>query len=211
MAENVRTLFVESARVVDAAIADDIVARAWDEPSILDDQLVGGLAGHLARGGVWVVDDYLDAEIPDAPHAASAAEYYARVTASLGPEEHRQIRERGSQIAAQGHAAVCEMLRARLDALEVRLGNEPGDRLVGVAGGAAVMPLDAYLETRILEQVVHLDDLARSVGREPWSLPEEAERLVIHVGIEIARVRHGAPEVIRCLYRSRLDPVLPVL
>jgi hypothetical protein len=211
MAENVRALFVESARVVEAAIADDIVARAWDEPSILDEQLVGGLAGHLARGGVWVVDDYLDAEIPDAPRAASAAEYYARVTESLGPEEHRQIRERGAQIAALGPAEVCAMLSARLDALAVRLMDEPDDRLVGVAGGAGVMPLDAYLETRILEQVVHLDDLAQSVGRQPWPLPEEAERLVIHVGIEIARVRRGAAEVIRCLYRSRLDPVLPVL
>jgi len=211
MAENVRELFVEAARVVEAALADDSVASAWDAPSILEDQLVGGLAGHLARGGVWVVDDYLDADIPDAPYAHSAAEYYARATSFLSPDDHRQIRERGAQIAALGHREVCEMVSSRLDALEVRLGNEPADRLLGVAGGATVLPLDAYLETRIIEQVVHLDDLARSVGREPWPVPEDAESLVIHVGIEIGRVRHGATEVIRCLYRSRLDPVLPVV
>jgi hypothetical protein len=211
MAESLRELFVETARVVEAALADDAVGRAWDEPSVLEDQTIGGLAGHLARGGVWVVDDYLDAPVPDAPYADSAAEYYARATSFLTPEDHRQIRERGAQIAAQGHAEVCAAVSARLDALEARLAREPDDRLVGVAGGAAVVPLDAYLETRILEQVVHLDDLARSLEREPWEVPDDAESLVLHVGVEIARLRHGAIDVLRCLYRSRLDPVLPVL
>ncbi len=63
----------------------------------------------------------------------------------------------------------------------------------------------------IVEQVVHLDDLARSVDRDPWPVPEGAQLLAIHVGIDVARLRHGGTETLRCLYRSRLDPVLPVL
>jgi hypothetical protein len=58
---------------------------------------------------------------------------------------------------------------------------------------------------------VHLDDLARSVEREPWPVPFAAQNLVIHIGIDIGCIRRGPIETIRALYRSRLAPVLPVL
>jgi len=211
MTADMRQLFIETARVIETAITDDAVGRAWNEPSILEDQRVGGLAGHLARGGVWVVDDYLNTEIPDAPRANSAAEYFARSASFLNADDHRQIRERGAQVAAAGHREVCAALSARLEALTPRLLAEPSDRIIGVAGGVAVMTLDGYLETRIVEQVVHLDDLARSIEREPWPVAPAAQRLVIHVGVDIGLYRTGATEMIRALYRSRLDPALPVL
>jgi hypothetical protein len=210
-AGNVRELFLANAQIVRSAIGEDVVARAWDEPSILEDQRVGGIAGHLARGGVWVVDDYLNAEIPDAPRSRSAAAYFAQSAEFLNANDHRLIRERGAQVAAQGHADVCAALDARLAVLTSRLLDEPVDRIVGVAGGVTVMTLDSYLETRIVEQVVHLDDLARSVHREPWTVPDAALSLALHVGIDVARLRHGGTETLRMLYRSRLDPVLPVL
>jgi hypothetical protein len=206
-----RELFVATAHVVLDAIGDEGVGRAWNEPSVLDQQTVGGLAGHLARGGVWVVDGYLDADLPDAPRAESAADYYARATSFLSADDHRAIRERGAQIAARGQRQVCETLQERLEALTGRLPREPSDRDVVVAGGAAVMALDLYLETRVLEQVVHLDDLARSVAREPWPVPFDAQNLVIHLGVDIGRLRRGATEMIRALYRSDLPPALPVL
>ena len=206
-----RELFVETAHHVLDAISDDSVGRAWDEPSVLDQQTVGGLAGHLARGGVWVVDDYLDADLPDVARAESAADYYARATGFLTSDDHRAIRERGAQIAADGQRKVSDSLRERLEALTARLQREPSDRDVVVAGGAAIMALDLYLETRLLEQVVHLDDLARSVAREPWPVPPEAQSLVIHLGVDIGRIRSGATEMIRALYRSDLPPVLPVV
>jgi hypothetical protein len=207
----VRELFVHTARVVRDAVADDAVGRAWNSPSVLEDQLVGGLAGHLARGGVWVVDDYLSAEVPDAPFVSSAAEYFVEADRALNEEGHRQIRERGAQVAAQGHEEVSKMLAARLSALIARLVTEPPDRRVGVAGGALTMLLDEYLKSRIVEQVVHLDDLARSIDREPWPVSFEAQDLVIHIGADIGRIRSGATEMIRCLYRTKLDPTLPVV
>ena len=78
------------------------------------------------------------------------------------------------------------------------------------ASAALTIRFDEYLKTRIVEQVVHLDDLARSVDREPWPMPEAAQSLVIHLGIDVARVRSGGTAVVRALYRSRLDPVLRV-
>lgn len=208
---DVRELFVHTARVVRDAIAEDIVGRAWNEPSYLEDQTVGGLAGHLARGGVWVVGDYLDADIPDSPRVDSAAHYFAQLAQASTDEGNRQIRERGAQVAAAGQAEVSATLVARLDALVARLVVEPANRALGVVGGVLTMTLDEYLKTRIVEQVVHLDDLARSLSREPWPVSFEAQNLVIHIGADIARHRHGTTEVLRCLYRSKLDPVLPVV
>jgi hypothetical protein len=211
MTAGVRELFVETARVVEVAIADDAVGRRWDEPSMLEGQLVGGLAGHLASGAVWIADDYLNADLPDAPKVDSAAEYFARIVESADDEVHRRVRERSALIAAGGQRDLCDDLRARLDALEVRLREEPDDRMVGVSGGALTLPLDEFLQTRIIEQVVHLDDLARSVEREPWPVSFAAQDLVIHIGIDIGRIRRGPTETIRALYRSRLDPDFPVL
>lgn len=211
MTTEVRELFVTTARVVESAVASDEVGRLWDAPSALEEQTVGGIAGHLARGGVWVVGDYLDAAIPDSPRVYTAAQYFAESASFLSADDHKAIRERGATVAARGPREVCATLRARLDALAPRLTEEPADRMVGVAAGVAVMFLDRYLETRIVEQVVHLDDLARSIGCEPWAVPPDAQHLVIHVGIDIARLRRGATPTIRALYRSRLDPVLPVI
>jgi hypothetical protein len=208
---DVRALFIATARVVGTAIADEAVGRAWGEASVLDEQTVGGIAGHLARGGVWVVGDYLDADLPDAPRIDSAAAYFARAADFLNDDDHRQIRARGAHVGAQGQHDLSAKLNARLDALAVRLPDEAADRRVGVAANVAVMLLDRYLETRIVEQVVHLDDLARSVGREPWPLPVDAQNLVIHIGADIGIRRSGRTEMLRALYRSRLDPALPVL
>jgi Mycothiol maleylpyruvate isomerase N-terminal domain len=211
MTMDVRETFLATALVLYDAIADDAVARAWDQPSVLEEQTIGGLAGHLARGGVWVVATYLDTEIPDAPRARSAAEYFAQSAEFLNADDHRMIRERGAEVAAAGHREVCRALRERLEALAPRLRAEPADRILGVAGGVAVMTLDRYLETRIVEQVVHLDDLARSLGRDPFPVPLDAQNLAIHIGVDVARLRRGETEVIRALYRSRLDPVLPII
>ena len=61
----IRRQFLDGAQVVVDAIASPAVAAAWDTPSVLAEQTVGGLAGHLARGAVWVVGDYLDQPEPD--------------------------------------------------------------------------------------------------------------------------------------------------
>lgn len=47
---SVSQLFLAGGRAVADALGDPAVASAWDRPSVLEDQLVSGLAGHLARG-----------------------------------------------------------------------------------------------------------------------------------------------------------------
>ncbi|HET9443716.1 MAG TPA: maleylpyruvate isomerase N-terminal domain-containing protein [Acidimicrobiales bacterium] len=188
------------------------VEAAWERPSVLEDQPVSGLVGHLARGAVWAVGDYLDAGEPAGPVTfASAGEYFATVAGRATQDDHRLVRERGAAVASVGREALLATLEARLAALGPRLAGLPGDRLVTVIGGT-VMRLDDYLATRIVEQVVHLDDLTRSVGVEAWPLPEESRRLAVEVGVDIARRRHGDGPLIRALYRRGFaDGALPVL
>ena len=195
------------------AIGDPAVGAAWNSPSILEEQLVGGLAGHLARGAVWTVDEYLDGGEPASPRDfASAAEYFYEVMKSVGEAEHRSVRERGAAVGAVGQAELVATLAQRLGRLRSRLAAEPSDRNIAVIAGR-VLSLDDYLVARMVEQVVHLDDLARSVDHaEGWPLPAETHARVFAVGVEIARLRHGVAPVTRAMYRRGFaDIVFPVL
>lgn len=74
------------------------------------------------------------------------------------------------------------------------------------------MRLSDYFVTRIVEQSVHLDDLARSVNFDQWSMPDDAEALTIRVAMEIAQLRSGATALIRAPYRQGFaNYVSPVL
>lgn len=206
----VRELFLANASVVLSALRDPRVADAWNHQSVLEDQTVGSLAGHLARGSVWVVGDYLAAEAPDGPvDFETAAEYFAAVAERLTDDDHAAIRQRGSAIAADGHEMVVAQLTSRLVELREGIATQGVDRRVAVFSGK-VMHLDDYLLTRLVEQVVHLDDLARSLGVEPWPNAPGAEALVVSCGAEIGRQRFGGTAMIRTLYRTDVG-VLPVL
>lgn len=209
---DVVTMYLDGARVVAEAIADASVAAAWHHPSVLEDQTVSGLAGHLARGSVWGVTDYLDAGPPTGPvDFDSAGEYFAAVVSMASPDLHQAVRERGAAVGSVGQQALARTLDERIEAMGPRLRSLGVAHPIGVVFGK-VMRLDNYLVTRIVEQVVHLDDLARSVDHEPWPMPLGAQELAITVGTEIARRRRGSGAVVRALYRQGFaEAALPVL
>ena len=213
-ADRTDKLFLVGALTVAAALEDPAVVAAWDTPSVLEEQLVSGLAGHLARGSVWVVADYVSAGIPNAPvDFASAASYFAAASSFAGPANHRAVRERGAAVASVGAEQLARTLRDRIAELEQILAGAPAEQLSSVIG-RRVMYLSDYLATRIVEQAVHLDDLARSVGVEPssWPLPPGHVTLAVEVGIETAILRAGEVQVLRALYRGGFaEAALPVL
>jgi hypothetical protein len=190
--------FLRGARAVLAALSDPAAAAAWDRPSVLAEQTVGSLAGHLARGSVWVVGEYLDLDPPPEATFATTAAYCAQIS-GLTATDHQAIRDRGAALAAEGPDAVVGRLAERLPALEARLAAEPADRLLPVFGGG--MALDAYLGTRLVEQVVHLDDLVRSVPDLGVTAPPDLVAVVAALGTAIAVERHGAAAVLRHLFR----------
>jgi hypothetical protein len=203
-------VFLQGASVVLRAIEDPIVAEAWDRASVLEEQQVSGLAGHMARG-IWIVGEYLAVPPPAGPpNFNSAAEYFSVLSDAATEEVHRASRAREAGLIPVGHAQLVATLATRLEGLGEDLRRSPVDRLVAVFAGLVIRRND-YLVTRIVEQVVHLDDLARSVGRHPWPTPA-ADELVIALGAEVGFKRRGATAMIRALYRAGFaDTTLPVL
>ncbi len=205
-------LYLAGTRTVREAVTDPLVVTAWDQPSVLEEQTIGSLAGHLTRTGTWIVEEFLDAGEPDGPvDFEDVATFYVTLLPTEDDPIHEGIRQRGAALAAQGSAGLAATIEERMPRVEERLRELAGDRKLTVTAGH-VMTIDTYLVTRIVEQVVHLDDLARSVARGPWDLPLGSHRLVAQVGVDIALLRHEPNDVVRALYRrGQARTVFPVI
>jgi hypothetical protein len=200
---DIRAAFLATARLAADTAARPEVGAAWDGPSALAEFTVRGLAGHLTRGTAAVVD-YLDAPEPGpGTHVIDPAAYYRIVSefgADLADDVHAGIRRRGEDAAAVGHAALVEAFNGQIAILTERLVDEPPTRLVSVFGGA-VLHLDDYLVTRVIELTVHLDDLCMSVGIDTPDFPPDAAAVAAHTLVDTARLRHGDAAVLRALTR----------
>ncbi len=172
---------------------------------------VGALAAHLARAA-FVIVPYLDASVPDpgpeATELLSADQYFERLpfTADLHDPAHVGVRTRAAEGAEEGHAALLERLDATLAELDARFGSEPEDRAVAVTAGL-VLPLDEYLVTRMVEVMVHSDDLAASAGLETPEFDPMTRACVVGCLLAIVRLRHGDTAVVRAFTRRERDSV----
>lgn len=202
-------VFLAGADAAERWIASEAVAARWEEPSALAGYTVGGLAGHLARA-VLTVERYLDAPAPAEPgDGADAAGYFAAVLGDDDPvdsERHRRIRERGAEAAADGPDALAAQVRDARQRLGARLDAATLARPIEVAGGVT-LTVARYLETRVVELVVHLDDLAVSVGaEEPDGLPPAAFDVTAAVLARLAVRRAGGLATVRSLARRERHP-----
>ncbi len=201
--------FLTVAEAAQELIDRDEVAARWLEPSTLEGYTVGGLAAHLARA-VVTVERYLAAPAPDEPaRLTDAAGYFLAVLADHDPvdsELHRQVRARGEEAGAGGPSAVSDQLDAARCALTRTLADTPADRRVAVLDGV-VLTVEQYLVTRLVELVVHLDDLAVSVDLDgPPELPAEAVEQVIATLAVVAGRRAGPSAALRSLARRERHP-----
>lgn len=201
--------FLDCAEAAAALIDSDAVAAAWDAASALEGYAVGGLAGHLARA-VLTVERYLDQPSPPGgADLSDAAGYFTRVLGDHDPLDsqlHRSVRDRGAATASDGPAALSGELRATLSRLRERLDAERLAAPVQVLDDVTLTVAD-YLETRLVELVVHLDDLAVSVGLPgPPPLPERVYQTVAGTLGRVAADRAGGLETVRSLARTERHP-----
>jgi uncharacterized protein (TIGR03083 family) len=191
--------------------APQLVAQ-WDRASALQDMTVGDLTAHLVRAVTTVVH-YLGLPAPSGDPLSPAA-YYAAVLGDPGDlqsAQNRAVRQRAHEEATPGHGQTLRRWEQAVAQARDRLTQAPPDRLVTVAGDL-VLTVDDYLATRVVELVVHVDDLAVSLGIDPPPPPPAAARLAEHVLLDIARHRHGDTALLRALARrERTSTVLPVL
>jgi hypothetical protein len=188
-------------------IRDERVAARWNEPSALAKMTIGGLAAHLASQTLSV--PVALAEPLGEGEPVGLMDHFARapwIGTGLDGEANRGIRERSEQRAAEdGPKAVIGQYEAALAEARAALPGEPADRLVRTRVGKRA--LDDFLATRVLEIVVHADDLAVSLGDEAGArLPEAAVDFVVVLLARLSVRRHGQAAVIRALSRAERAP-----
>jgi hypothetical protein len=181
------------------------VVQRWDDPSALAEMTVGGLAMHLGdqilpvhaavTAGTYVTDE----------EPVSLLEHYERVAwarSGIDDPSNVTIRQGAEESATRGHDALSASLE---DAL----------RDIRMAFDALILPpamrmpwwdwslsFDDYLVGRIMEIVVHNDDLAVSADTPPPVLPEPVLGPVLALLVGVSLRRHGQAAVVRALSRS---------
>lgn len=197
-----RIVFLDAYGSLGPLLDDPALDDMWSSESALKDFSIRGLAGHLVRAG-WAVLDYLSGEVPDGD-PVPAPEYYRSVLAAMGDEEHEQVRTKGEAFAGENPGALRTAHREAHSKLSEALASEPADRTLKVFGGH-VMVLEDYLETRLVEVLVHADDLAVSISRPLPGLPPAAFDIAISHLVGVARLQHGDRAVLMALSRRERD------
>ena len=188
------------------------VLNGWSQPSALPQMSVGALAAHLGSqvlsvhaavtAGVGVVDE----------QPVPLLEHYQRVAwvrASLDDPANVTIREGAEQSSAAGHDGVVRSVQAALDDLRtaftasLRAGLPPAVRMPWWDWS---LSFEDFLVTRVMEIVVHSDDLAVSVDVAPPMLPQTVLGPVLALLVGVSLQRHGQAAVVRALSRSERAP-----
>ncbi|SDI56986.1 maleylpyruvate isomerase N-terminal domain-containing protein [Nonomuraea jiangxiensis] len=203
----IRQSYLVAATSAVSLLRDPAVGSAWHKPSALTEFSVAGLAGHLAHQLVRVADVLASKEDGHAP--IRLIEHYSRspwVQAGLDHESNVSVRRGGEAAAADGAATLVEKAQRLLDQLTAALPTEPADRVVNLPWAGWSLRLDDFLLTRLVELVVHSDDLASSVGVETPELPAPVIEPVVELLARLAVHRHGPTAVIRTLSRAERAP-----
>ena len=210
-----RDVFFAATSSVGDLIASPTVGYHWGEWSRLEGFTVGGLSGHIVRS-VQVLLDLLERPLPQGARVVTPAELLG-VKRPKGPVLDDPVAESivddGENRAESGQGAVVKTFRDLVSRAELVLGDLTATTIIPtIRIPDGITSLGIYLTTRVVELVVHGDDLVSSVRIE-WQPPFEAGALAIGMLVHIAYAQHGAVEVLRVLARSeRASPdVFPVL
>jgi hypothetical protein len=179
------------------------VDTAWDVESALPGMTVGGLTRHLVSQPESAVE-FLRIQ-PPPPHApvVSLAGLYERTdwfAAPVDAEENTSIRDGFNEMAAGGQ-------QESVAVLEQALADLP-DAVAG-AGQTTYVPwqdcslaTDDLLVVRLMEVVVHADDLAVSVGLPTPVLDDDALHPALALLAMLGARRHGQDPAVRALSRA---------
>jgi hypothetical protein len=203
---DLRPAFLAATDHVISIVSRDDVAAAWHQPSALPEWSVGGLVAHLASQPPTVVR-LLGAE--PAAEAIPLDEHYARslwVSASVDDDVNVEIRASSDEQAAGGHAEVLARVLEAREALPTVLEAQARDRAVLIPWTGWALRRDDFLTGRMMEVVVHGEDVAASVGFTSPPLPQDVLTPVLALLTRLAVRRHGQGALVSALSRSERAP-----
>jgi uncharacterized protein (TIGR03083 family) len=197
-------LLTSAASSFRGVLAEQAVAESWASPSACAGYTVGGLAAHVVVAVGWV-RSLVDAPPPVRVPVLTLGRQFAEVGdrgRRLDDPQHAALRSGAETASAAGHAATLERFDRAVQRATSCLRDEDLDRLVDLRPvDDAAVRLGDVLRTRVLELVVHADDLATSCGTE-LSLEPHVVDDVMRTLLEIARARSGDLRVLRALARG---------
>jgi Mycothiol maleylpyruvate isomerase N-terminal domain len=203
-----RTAVVRAAEAIVDLVSRPEVAAQWQRESSCPGMTVGGLTWHLVSQPGMVVS--LVGAGPDAgtgSEIVDVLEHYARarwVSEDVDGETNRAIREAADTQASDGpEAAVTFLLRARAG-LDAVLAAAPATTYVPWQGWS--LATDDFVVTRLMETVVHADDLAASIGVSTPAFDTAVLDPVLRLLTALALRRHGQDALVRTLTRPQRAP-----
>ena len=178
------------------------VADRWSQPSNLPEMSVGALSCHLGRQAVRAAELLVVAT--DVPPLDSADAHYAAAAwvTSASPDDPANDRSDDDLEATLGVTALSRRAGEALEATRETLASGRARDVVLVPWQGWSLRRDDFLLTRLVEVVVHTDDLALSVGVRPPTFPDAAATPVLELLLRLAVARHGQSAVISTLTRS---------
>lgn len=193
--------FLEASRHAGTVLASNEVRLAWARPSAVEMMTVGDICGHMflivRRVGKRLEDSGRVSE--QAPAAKPVGWTWMRVqtAADLDLPEQSQVRMDGAHVAAWGWEDVHRAYDDRTRRVEGLL--QRGLPAAMDVGGHS-LSFSAYLATRVVELIVHSDDLACSVGLVN-APPALALTTAVDALVDGSRSVHGDLTVLRALSR----------
>jgi hypothetical protein len=188
--------------VVDLVSAPE-VGEAWERESALPGMTVGGVTRHLVSQPECAVE-FLGIQ-PVPPHAQqlSLTELYERTdwfAAPVDAEENTSIRDDFNAMAEgrQEHSvAILEQARTDLPAALAAAGPT-----TYVPWQDCLLTTDDFLVVRLMEVVVHGDDLASSVGLPTPAFDDDVLHPALALLAMLGARRHGQDAAVRALARE---------
>lgn len=195
--------FLDAVEVTLALLREPEVAARWDEPSALAEMAVGALADHLGGQVLSGARGLTDPSWSARGEAVSLVEHYRRsvwVGASVDSEANVGIRESAAASAAAGPETVVARVQAARDSLSPWPEDAP--ETMSMPHWEWSMTTDDFLTTRMMEMVVHADDLCAGLEVETPVFPPTVTGPVYALLLAIAEDQHGQAAVTRALTRQ---------
>ena len=201
--ETVTGAFLSATRFAGDVMRDPAIGAAWHTPSALARMTVGDVAGHLFLV-VRRVEQRLD-ERPNLIVPQLGGMIYPRVDGpgDLDLAVHDQVRRDGRHVAERGWSPLCDAYDNRLARLASRLvGTVPAAVVLGDHG----IDFGEYLASRVVEVLVHADDLMASIDATRRDPPTEAIDAAVTYLVKAARRVHGDHALLLAFTRRERVP-----
>lgn len=202
-----RTCRLDAVFPVAASVALDLIRRRevrerWLMASALPKMSVGALACHLGRQ-VTRAAELLPTATDVAPLECVEEHYHrAAWVMSTSPDDASNDRSTDDAEAVLGLAALADRSAEALEEVRCLLVARDAADVVLIPWQGWSLRRDDFLLTRMLEIVVHTDDLALSVDVRTPEFPAEVFAPVRDLLVRLAVKRHGQSRVIGALSRS---------